>query len=98
MHFFNILNDDSKICASSIYFTKIFDIIFQDLLNILKSDILFLNIKNEQIKNYIFNLEQQGNCEQKILTFIKITNEIKIKILPLIAQKTLINMFTLYQL
>ncbi|EQB62313.1 hypothetical protein NAPIS_ORF00110 [Vairimorpha apis BRL 01] len=32
----NISSDNTKRCASSFYFTEIFDIIFQDLLNILK--------------------------------------------------------------
>ena len=73
--FFNISNDDIKKYANSYYFIKVFDIIFQDLLNILKNCTLVLKIKNEQIKNYIVNLEQQKNYEQRILAFIKVTNE-----------------------
>ena len=73
--FLNILKDDITKYVNSLYFKIIFDIIFQDLLNILKISILFVNIKNEQIKNYIIYLEQQKNCEQRILAFIKVTNE-----------------------
>ncbi|EQB62299.1 hypothetical protein NAPIS_ORF00119 [Vairimorpha apis BRL 01] len=74
--FLNISNDDIKRYANSYCFTQIFDIIFQDLLNFLKISTLFTNIENEQLKNCIITLEQQINCEQKILTFIKITNDL----------------------
>ena len=67
--------DNIKIFSSSVHFTKIFDIIFNNLLNLLKICKLFFNIDNEQIKNYIINLEQQKNYEQKISTLIEVTSK-----------------------
>ena len=73
--FHNMSNDDITRHINEKNFKNLFDIIFKDLLNILKNLILFLNIENEQIKNYIFYLEQQISSEQKIVAFIKVTKE-----------------------
>ncbi|EQB61249.1 hypothetical protein NAPIS_ORF01179 [Vairimorpha apis BRL 01] len=53
-----ISNNEIIKYGNSAYFTKIFDIIFQDLLIILKSLKFYLNIKNEQINKFILTLEK----------------------------------------
>ena len=71
-----ISNDEIIKYSNSVYFTKIFDIIFQDLLIILKSLKFYLNIKNEQINKFILTLEKVKKYEQKIIAFNNVTNQI----------------------
>ncbi|EQB61570.1 hypothetical protein NAPIS_ORF00857 [Vairimorpha apis BRL 01] len=71
-----ISNEEFSNFVNSINFTNIFHIIFQDLLIILKNLNFYLNIKNDQINNFILTLEQVKEYEQKIITFNNVTNQI----------------------